>query len=175
MSSFAVKRKWSSLKRQLSDGDQGSWLSNEASPEFCVRLLRFPSFQTYCGIHSKLKSSSNEWMVEFLESNGMEVLLAALEKLSSLKLLVDAVMLVECTSCIKTVMNSRTGLDFMVGNRDFTRRLGRVEERKTLVSGLDSIRCCVAGLARKYRCNICSPNDTLLSSNINYLHSLVNK
>lgn len=125
MSRTAVKRKWSSLKRQLSDGDQGSWLSNEASPEFCVRLLRIPSIQTYCGIHSKLKSSTDDWMVEFLESNGMEVLLDALEKLSSLKLFVDAVMLLECTFCIKTVMNSKTGLDFMVGNRDFTRRLGR--------------------------------------------------
>lgn len=65
-------------------------------------------------------------MLQFLENNGMEVLLDALEKLGSLKLLFDAaVMLSECASCIKTVMNSKTGLDFMVGNRDFTRRLGR--------------------------------------------------
>lgn len=125
MSRFTFKNKWSSLKRRLSDGDQGFLLSSEVSPEFCVRLLRFPSVQTYCGIHNKLKSSSNDWMLEFLENNGMEVLLDALEKLSSLKLFFDAVMLLECASCIKTVMNSKTGLDFMVGNRDFTRRLGR--------------------------------------------------
>lgn len=125
MSRFTFKNKWSSLKRRLSDGDQGFLLSSEVSPEFCVRLLRFPSVQTYCGIHNKLKSSSNDWILEFLENNGMEVLLDALEKLSSLKLFFDAVMLLECASCIKTVMNSKTGLDFMVGNRDFTRRLGR--------------------------------------------------
>lgn len=125
MSRFTFKNKWSSLKRRLSDGDQGFLLSSEVSPEFCVRLLRFPSVQTYCGIHNKLKSSSNDWMLEFLENNGMEVLLDTLEKLSSLKLFFDAVMLLECASCIKTVMNSKTGLDFMVGNRDFTRRLGR--------------------------------------------------
>lgn len=126
MSRFTVKNKWSSLKRRLSDGDQGFLFSSEVSPEFCVRLLRFPSVQTYCGIHSKLKSSSKDWMLQFLENNGMEVLLDALEKLGSLKLLFDAaVMLSECASCIKTVMNSKTGLDFMVGNRDFTRRLGR--------------------------------------------------
>lgn len=125
MSKFTFKNKWSSLKRRLSDGDQGFLLSSEVSPEFCVRLLRFPSVQTYCGIHNKLKSSSNDWILEFLENNGMEVLLDALEKLSSLKLFFDAVMLLECASCIKTVMNSKTGLDFMVGNRDFTRRLGR--------------------------------------------------
>ena len=65
-------------------------------------------------------------MLEFLENNGMEILLDALEKLASLKLFFDAaIMLLECASCIKTVMNSKTGLDFMVGNRDFTRRLGR--------------------------------------------------
>ena len=125
MSRFTVKNKWSSLKRRLSDGDQGFLLSSEVSPEFCVRLLRFPSVQTYCGIHNKLKSSSNDWMLEFLENNGMGVLLDALEKLSSLKLFFDAVMLLECASCIKAVMNSKTGLDFMVRNRDFTRRLGR--------------------------------------------------
>lgn len=126
MSRFTVKNKWSSLKRRLSDGDQGFLLSSEVSPEFCVRLLRFPSVQTYCGIHSKLKNSSRDWMLQFLENNGMEVLLDALEKLGSLKLFFDAaVMLLECASCIKTVMNSKTGLDFMVGNRDFTRRLGR--------------------------------------------------
>ncbi|KAJ7363368.1 hypothetical protein OS493_011656 [Desmophyllum pertusum] len=125
MSRITVKNKWSSLKRHLSAGDEGFWLSSEASPEYCVRLLRFPTLQTYYGIHNKLKSSSNGWMCEFLESNGMEVLLGALERLSSAKLFVDAVMLLECTSCIKTVMNSKTGLDFMVGNRDFTRRLGR--------------------------------------------------
>lgn len=125
MSRFTFKNKWSSLKRRLSDGDQGFLLSSEVSPEFCVRLLRFPSVQTYCGIHNKLKSSSNDWILEFLENKGMEVLLDALEKLSSLKLFFDAVMLLECASCIKTVMNSKTGLDFMVGNRDFTRRLGR--------------------------------------------------
>lgn len=126
MSRFAVKNKWSSLKRLLTDREQGFLLSSEVSPEFCVRLLRFPSIQTYCGIHSKLKTSSNDWILEFLENNGMEVLLDTLENLGSLKLFFDAaVMLLECASCIKTVMNSKTGLDFMVGNRDFTRRLGR--------------------------------------------------
>lgn len=121
---MTVKNKWNTLKWHLSTGDQNFCLPIEASPEFCVRLLRFPSVQTYHSIHSKLKSSSDEWIFEFLQNNGMEVLLDALERLSSLKLFVDAVMLLECTSCIKTVMNSKTGLDFMVGNRDFTRRLG---------------------------------------------------
>lgn len=124
MSKMTVKNKWNTLKRHVSTGDQNFCLPIEASPEFCVRLLRFPSVQTYHSIHSKLKSSSDEWIFEFLQNNGMEVLLDALERLSSLKLFVDAVMLLECTSCIKTVMNSKTGLDFMVGNRDFTRRLG---------------------------------------------------
>ena len=126
MSRITVKRKWSSLKSRISDKERGFSPSSDVSPEFCVHLLRSPSVQTYCGIHRKLKSSSKDWMVEFLENNGMEILLDALEKLGSLKLFFDAaVMILECASCIKTVMNSKTGLDFMVGNRDFTRRLGR--------------------------------------------------
>ena len=125
MSDMTVRNKWWTLKRHVSTGDQNFWLPSEASPEYCIRLLRFPSVQTYHGIHSKLKCSSDEWIFEFLQNNGMEVLLDALERLSSLKMFVDAVMLLECTSCIKTAMNSKIGLDFMVGNRDFTRRLGR--------------------------------------------------
>ena len=125
MSLFAVKNKWSSLRKQKSDGNQCRSLSNEASPDFCVRLLRFPSVQNYHGIQSKLKNSSTGWMAEFLESDGMEVLLQALETLSTRKLFLDgAVMLLECARCIKTVMNSKAGLDFMIGHRDFTRRLG---------------------------------------------------
>jgi len=125
--SAKLKNKWSSLKRQLSfsGGEQPCFLSNEASPEFCVRLLKSPTVQNYHGIREKLKSSSSDWMSEFLESDGMEVLLGALERLSSKKLFVNAVMLLECTCCIKTVLNSKAGLEFMIGNREFTRRLGR--------------------------------------------------
>ena len=100
-------------------------LSSESSPEYCVRLLKYPSVQNYCGMRGKLMCSSNDWMAEFLENDGMDVLLGALERLSSRKLFVDAVMLLECTCCIKMVLNSKAGLEFMIGNRDFTRRLGR--------------------------------------------------
>ena len=98
---------------------------NEATPEYCVGLLKSPSVQKYHGIRRKLKSSSDDWMTEFLDKDGMEILLGALERLSSRKLFVDAVMLLECTCCIKTVLNSKAGLEFMIGHRDFTRRLGR--------------------------------------------------
>lgn len=125
MSKITVKNKWWTLKRHLSTGDQSFWLPSEASPEYFVRMLRFPSVHNYYGIHNKLKSASDEWIAEFLQNNGMVVLFDALERLSSLKSFEDALMLLECTSCIKTVMNSKSGLDFMVGNRDFTRRLGR--------------------------------------------------
>lgn len=126
MSRTVAKNKWSSFRRQLSGGYQTRLLPlSEASPEFCVRLLKSPSVQNYYGIRSKLKSSSQDWMAEFLDNDGMEVLLGALERLSSRKLFVDAVMLLECTCCIKTVLNSKAGLEFMIGNRAFTRRLGR--------------------------------------------------
>lgn len=119
------KRKWSSLKRHFSSGGHTLPLSSESSPEYCVRLLKSPSVQNYYGFRSKLKSFTDDWMSEFLDNDGMEVLLGALERLNSRKLFVDAVMLLECTSCIKTVLNSKAGLEFMIGNRKFTRRLGR--------------------------------------------------
>lgn len=127
MAKCSAEKKWSYLKRQISfhREEQIDLLSNDASPEFCVRLLKSPSVQNYNGIRSKLRSSSDDWITEFLDNDGMEVLMGALERLSSKKLFVDAVMLLECTCCIKTVLNSKSGLEFMIGNRDFTRRLGR--------------------------------------------------
>ena len=125
MARYSVeKKRWSYLKRQLSGENQFNILSSDASPEFCVRLLKSPSVQNYHGIRSKLKSSSEDWITEFLDNDGMEVLLGALERLSSRKLFVDAVVLLECTYCIKTVLNSKSGLQFMIANREFTRRLG---------------------------------------------------
>ena len=125
MSSTVAKNKWSSLQTHFNSGEHILFLSSESSPEYCVRLLKYPSVQNYYGMRGKLMCSSNGWMAEFLENDGMEVLLGALERLSSRKLFVDAVMLLECTCCIKTVLNSKAGLEFMIGNRDFTRRLGR--------------------------------------------------
>ncbi|EDO35346.1 predicted protein [Nematostella vectensis] len=125
---MAAKTKWSSLKRQLSGNDTNKSLSDDATPDLCIRLLRFPSVGNFSGLKTKLKKSSSEWMGEFLCLDGMSVLLSALERVGSRAArsshFCDAVLQLECVCCIKAVMNSRTGLEYMIENRAMTRRLG---------------------------------------------------
>ncbi len=98
---------------------------DNCEPDICVGLLKMPSMSTYSALNKKLKSCSENWMMRFLEEDGLEVLLDAVSALSSRRVsaLSDAMTLLECIACIKTVMNSKMGLEFLVQNQTYTRRL----------------------------------------------------
>ncbi|XP_069129886.1 uncharacterized protein [Argopecten irradians] len=93
-------------------------------PERVVELLRSPSVQTYTTLKRKLlKAKANpEWILRFLHSDGLELLFESLEQISKQKPIsfLDAVLQVGCVECVKTVMDSSLGLDYIVENKDFT-------------------------------------------------------
>lgn len=66
-------------------------------------------------------------MSEFLELRGLDVLFESLERLcdKSYNKFADAVLQLECVTCVKAVMNSKTGLDYIVFHPDYTRNLAR--------------------------------------------------
>ena len=37
----------------------------------------------------------------------------------------DAMLLLECVSCVKNVLNSKQGLEYLVEQKDYTRKLAR--------------------------------------------------
>jgi len=59
-------------------------------------------------------------MEGFLEEGGLEVLLHGVESLSGRRVvqLTDAMLLLECVACVKSVMNSTVGLQLITHSRD---------------------------------------------------------
>ncbi|XP_060063512.1 uncharacterized protein LOC132543969 [Ylistrum balloti] len=124
---YAVRRAsigWSPLHSPGTDSTSDHSGETAIQPERVVELLRSPSVQTYTTLKRKLlKAKSNpEWILRFLHSDGLELLFESLEQISRQKpsSFLDAVLQVGCVECVKTVMDSSLGLDYIVENKDFT-------------------------------------------------------
>lgn len=59
--------------------------------------------------------------------DGLGVLFESLERLSDrgYSSITDALLQLECILCIKAVMNSTTGLDFIINSDSYTRKLAK--------------------------------------------------
>ncbi len=57
----------------------------------------------------------------------LQVLMDSVDTLSARRVtaLSDAMLLLECVSCVKHVLNSKQGLEFLVEQREYTRKLAR--------------------------------------------------
>ena len=97
----------------------------DIEPELFIRFQHLPTLKTYSGLLKKLKDASDQWMLEFLQLGGLSIFFEVLGKLSDRGLLrfTDAFLQLECVQCIKTVLNSETGLKFMVQSEGLTRQL----------------------------------------------------
>ena len=128
---MSVNNVWTTLRKSVSKNyekvkqEQVDSLSSDAEPELCIRLIARPTVQNYTGIKTKLKKSSKEWMEEFVKLGGLEVLFLSLEKLCDRNIFtfVDAFIQVEAVHCVKAVINSKAGLEYMIEKKDFTRTL----------------------------------------------------
>ena len=94
---------------------------SHADPELCINLLRIPSLKNFSALHPKLAKCSTTWMAEFLSLGGLDVLMNALEILSSRlsssnneSAFMDAYVATECVRCIKEVLNSEAGVQHFV-------------------------------------------------------------
>jgi len=76
--------------------------------------------QVYAALNKKLRSCQRSWMEGFLEEGGLQVLLHGVESLSGRRVvqLTDAMLLLECVACVKSVMNSTVGLQLITHSRD---------------------------------------------------------
>lgn len=129
MSYFNTKMKWMDLRKVFTGERISPLLFEECDVEFSIRMLSYPSVQNYAGIRSKLKVCSNEWLGEFLHRGGLDVLLFTLERLSTGSTkrtrFVDTLLQLECVCCIKEIMNSQSGLKYMIKCKDTLRRLSQ--------------------------------------------------
>lgn len=99
-------------------------------PDVCVTLLRIPTMKKMSALNKKLKTANSSWLSGFLEADGLDVLLITVDNFSSKRVtqLCDAMLLLECVACVKTIMNSKYGLSFMVENQEYTRKLVKGEK-----------------------------------------------
>ncbi|XP_052078759.1 formin-J-like [Mytilus californianus] len=94
-----------------------------SQPECVVELLRSPSVQIYSTLKRKLlKARSNpEWILQFLHNDGLELLFESLDEICCQKTssFLDSILQVGCVECIKIIMDTSIGLDYVVENSDF--------------------------------------------------------
>ncbi|KAJ8298511.1 hypothetical protein KUTeg_025042 [Tegillarca granosa] len=101
---------------------------DNCDPEICVNLLRIPSIQLFGSLKKKIKQSGIDWIQGFLDAAGLDVLFDCVDTVGNRRVnqLADALLLAECVACIKTVLNSKIGLDYLSQNSDYTKKLVKV-------------------------------------------------
>lgn len=97
----------------------------DADPEACVQ--QFYRCRQLPQLKKILRHANQQWMEEFLEKGGLVAIFDALSALANQQMLSmgDALPQLECVECLKAVMNSPYGLDFMIhsGNDRFVNKL----------------------------------------------------
>lgn len=133
VSSDSGKRKWAAVRGRLgssqdSESSQDANLES-ADPELCIRLLQVPTVVNYSGLKKRLEGSNHTWMVQFLELSGLDLLLEALDRLSGrgCSRIADALLQLTCVNCVRAVMNSSTGIHFIIENEGYIRKLSQGE------------------------------------------------
>ncbi|XP_004376812.1 inverted formin-2 [Trichechus manatus latirostris] len=124
-----AQRRWTALKEKLGPQESDPTEANleNADPELCIRLLQMPSVVNYSGLRKRLESSDGGWMVQFLEQSGLDLLLEALARLSGrgVARIADALLQLTCISCVRAVMNSRQGMEYILSNQGYVRQLSQ--------------------------------------------------
>lgn len=148
---FDRKRKQQRIKRYRSDGFVVGLDLNNSEDELdapdgssdavnFLSWLRNPSLQNLVKLRKSIKHNDSDWMMEFLEYDGLGLLFQCLKNLSSRESLhlSEMVLRLECIMCIREVVNSQTGLDCLLktkGRKDniFGRRFASALENKNLM------------------------------------------
>ncbi|XP_034231720.1 LOW QUALITY PROTEIN: inverted formin-2-like [Thrips palmi] len=104
-------------------------------PDLCIQMLKIPSAQNYSAMRKllQLQGTNKSWLLEFLEQDGLGVLLDSLERLGAVgrrggskSSLADLSSQVDCVACTRAVINSGVGLEYIVGHPAHTRQLATI-------------------------------------------------
>ena len=99
------------------------------TPAICIDFLKSPNLKLLSSLNKKLKHNNADWNEEFLELHGSDVLLDIVDALGYKRVtkLSDALLLLESVECVKTIMNSKMGLDYLVQHGDYLKKLVKGE------------------------------------------------
>ena len=119
---------------QTSDSvDEESQQSQQQEPETFISLIQTgPYVQSYTWLKRQLTQCDSKWILRFLELDGLGILYSALQKLTEKSFLsiAHAYAQVECVACFRAVMNSQAGLDYIIDDTEFIRKLATGEFEK---------------------------------------------
>lgn len=87
---------------------------DNAEPELCVTL--FQRGLKFSGMKHRLRSADQNWMESFLEQGGLLAIFEALQTLgdTTVDSLTSAMKQLDCVACIRAVLNSQVGLNFII-------------------------------------------------------------
>lgn len=119
---------WNKAKRLVKKDStitEGASLEG-AEPELCITLLH--KGLNFSGLKNRLRSADQQWIESFLEHGGLSAIFDALEVLDKrgFSSMSDALRQLDCVACVKAVMNSTFGLDFIIyyPQKKYVRKLG---------------------------------------------------
>lgn len=94
-------------------------------PELCVDMMKQPNMKTIVVLKKQIERSDSNWILNFLECEGLCVLLDCIDTLSARRVcqLADALLLLQIIQCVKAVINCKVGMEYIVKNSVFTRKL----------------------------------------------------
>ena len=102
--------------------DQINW---NVDSELVIKFLTIPTAKNYTALRRQLENCSGPWMTEFLEHDGLEIMFSAMRQMSerSYVKFADAVLQLELVRCIKAVVNSKVGMEFVTNHGDMVHKL----------------------------------------------------
>ncbi|KAK8775902.1 hypothetical protein V5799_030753 [Amblyomma americanum] len=119
--------RWRSLASRSRVGSAGD-ADRRWQPDECVKLLvGNPDLTRLTIIKRELSHATAAWMTRFLELDGLDALFGALDAYSGQASFQDAVLQLHCVECLRALMNARTGLDHIVSQPRYTRKLAEGE------------------------------------------------
>lgn len=99
------------------------------SPEECIEHLKNADLQLLPNLKMKLRQNHRHWNETFLDLDGLQLLFDKLEVLgdSRMKGLIDVLMISECIECVKAIMYSKLGREYLIAHGENLNRLVKGE------------------------------------------------
>ena len=128
---ISAEEKWSVVRHNVVgvvEGNRQETTSDE--PEDWRWLVGWrdsfnrPSVKALLDLKRSISTANAQWIRRFLEHNGVERLLQVFQSLyeQASPSFVDTLLQLSCVGCIRAVMNSRTGLEYIIENKEFVNK-----------------------------------------------------
>jgi hypothetical protein len=109
--------KFKQLVSSLIKSDNNNLLLNNASPEFCARLVTIKSEKVLNKLLVKLQASNTDWTVKFIQENGFFEILNSIENIcdrQNINIFYKSILLSKYLQCIELLMNKKVGMEYII-------------------------------------------------------------